>query len=125
LSARLRPPVVQVRDLRHQISRMSLTLAHNLRARLVESKTAMAGLESGLRNRAAAVVAARRHQLAEMAARLDSLSPLRVLERGYAVVRNERDSRVVVDSSTVEVGDELQIRLMKGKLRARTIAREV
>jgi len=124
LTACLRPPLAQVRDLRHQIDRMALTLAHDLSNRLVESRTALAGLESGLRGRAAAAVAARRHRLAEMAGRLDSLSPLRVLERGYAVVRNERDARVVVDSSSVEVGDELQIRLMKGKLRARTIARE-
>jgi exodeoxyribonuclease VII large subunit len=66
----------------------------------------------------------RRHRLGELAARLDSLSPLRVLERGYAVVSSTRDSRVVVDASTVEVGEDLQIRLLRGKLRARTVARE-
>jgi exodeoxyribonuclease VII large subunit len=66
----------------------------------------------------------RRHRLGELAARLDSLSPLRVLERGYAVVSSARDSRVVVDAATVEVGDDLQIRLLRGKLRARTVARE-
>jgi exonuclease VII large subunit len=49
---------------------------------------------------------------------------LRVLERGYAVVSSARDSRVVVDASTVEVGEDLQIRLLRGKLRARTVARE-
>ena len=124
LTARLRPPVADVRDLRNQVGRMALTLAHDVSGLVGDSRSALSELAARLRAGAALGVSARRHQLAEMAARLDSLSPLRVLERGYAVVRNQRDSRVVVDSSSVEVGDELQIRLMKGKLRARTIARE-
>jgi hypothetical protein len=30
----------------------------------------------------------------------------------------------VVDAASVEVGEDLQIRLLRGKLRARTVARE-
>ena len=55
--------------------------------------------------------------------RLDAVSPLRVLERGYAVVIDVRDGRAVTDASVVEVGDELDIRLGRGRLRARTIER--
>jgi exodeoxyribonuclease VII large subunit len=62
--------------------------------------------------------------MGELAARLDSLSPLKVIDRGYAVVINLRDGRVAVDSAAVEPGDELDIRLARGRLRARTIARE-
>jgi exonuclease VII large subunit len=52
------------------------------------------------------------------------VSPLRVLERGYAVVINARDGRAVTDAARVEVGDELDIRLGRGRLHARTTARE-
>jgi exodeoxyribonuclease VII large subunit len=66
----------------------------------------------------------RRAELAALAARLDSTSPLKVLERGYAVAINARDGRAVVDAARVEVGDELDLRLSRGRLRARTIARQ-
>ncbi len=48
----------------------------------------------------------------------------KVLERGYAVAINLRDGRAVVDAAQVEVGDELDLRLSRGRLRARTIARQ-
>jgi exodeoxyribonuclease VII large subunit len=62
--------------------------------------------------------------LAALAARLDAVSPLKVLERGYAVVTNLRDGRVVIDAAAVEVGDELDLRLRRGRLRTRTSARQ-
>ncbi len=124
LALRLRAPSAEVREIRHRVARFSLSLAHMAGARLHKRSLEISDLEARLLRGAAAAGEKRRHRLAELAARLDSLSPLRVLERGYAVVSNARDSRVVVDASKVEVGDELQIRLMKGKLRARTIARE-
>jgi exodeoxyribonuclease VII large subunit len=64
-------------------------------------------------------------QVAVDAQRLDAVSPLRVLERGYAVVTNARDGRAVVNAQNVEIDDELHIRLGRGRLRARATAREV
>jgi exodeoxyribonuclease VII large subunit len=63
-------------------------------------------------------------ELAALAARLDSTSPLRVLERGYAVAINLRDGRAVIDAVQVEIGDELDLRLSRGRLRARKTARQ-
>jgi exodeoxyribonuclease VII large subunit len=68
-------------------------------------------------------VETRRRRLAELAGRLDSLSPLRVLERGYAVAINSRDGRVVTDAAAVEIGDDLELRLKRGRLYAVTRAR--
>ena len=62
--------------------------------------------------------------LAADSRRLDAVSPLRVLERGYAVVINTRDGRGVTDAARVEVGDELDIRVARGRLRARTTNRQ-
>ncbi len=102
LGVRLRPPTAELRGLRFQVNQLALRLAHQARSAAAE----------------------RRAALARRAAQLDSLSPLRVLERGYAVVTNPRDGRAVTDAATVNVGDELDIRLMSGRLRARTTARQ-
>jgi exodeoxyribonuclease VII large subunit len=124
LVLRLRAPAAEIRELRQHLARVSLSLAHSA-GRLVREHTATLATFSDRLNAGAVVgLVNRHHRLGELAARLDSLSPLRVLERGYAVVSSVRDSRVVVDASTVEVGDDLQIRLLKGKLRARTVARD-
>jgi len=66
----------------------------------------------------------RQMQLGAAAQRLDAVSPLRVLERGYAVVFKADDGQAVVDAHSVEIGDELTIRLNRGRLRALTTARE-
>jgi exodeoxyribonuclease VII large subunit len=55
---------------------------------------------------------------------LDSLSPLKVLERGYAVAINTRDGHVVTDAAAVEIGDELEVTLKRGRVHAVTRSRE-
>jgi exodeoxyribonuclease VII large subunit len=50
------------------------------------------------------------------AARLDTLSPLAVLGRGYAVVWNADRSRIVRDAASVAVGDRVHVTLEQGEL---------
>src|SRR6266849_5839385 len=102
ISARLRTPAALVRERRLLLSRFDDRLT--------------AAMDSAL--------ALRRRQLAEAVGRLDSLSPLKVLERGYAVVVNARNGHAVIDAAAVDLGDDLDIRLNRGRLRARTTARE-
>jgi exodeoxyribonuclease VII large subunit len=52
------------------------------------------------------------------AASLDALSPLAVLQRGYALAQDER-KHLVRDARTVQVGDRLQLSLARGVLRCR------
>jgi exodeoxyribonuclease VII large subunit len=47
---------------------------------------------------------------------LDSLSPLRVVERGYSVTM--KNAELIKSSSQVEIGDLIQIKLMQGNLTA-------
>lgn len=49
--------------------------------------------------------------------RLDDLSPLAVLSRGYAIVTREGETRPLTDSAAVEIGDGLDIRLHHGRIR--------
>jgi exodeoxyribonuclease VII large subunit len=89
-----------------------------------EARLALAGTRRELLDRIARTMDGKRSLLAQAAGWLDSLSPLRVLERGYAVVTNSRDGRAVTDAATAETGDEVHIRLHRGRLRTRVTARE-
>ena len=56
-----------------------------------------------------------RGQLRDRRHTLDALDPARVLQRGYAVVRDRRGA-VVRDADTVAVGDHLSAELARGRL---------
>ena len=58
-----------------------------------------------------------RQRYVALAAKLDAMSPLKVLGRGYAMVRQE-DGGLVQSVRQVEPGDALNITLCDGVLRA-------
>ena len=62
-------------------------------------------------------------RLTGAAAKLDALSPLKVLSRGYSIVY--KDDQVVKQPLDVSVGDMLRIRLSDGALRCRVVERDV
>jgi exodeoxyribonuclease VII large subunit len=76
-------------------------------------------------DRMAARVAAAHEKLSVAAGRLEALSPLRVLARGYAVVTREGETAPVTDAARVTAGDGLRVRLARGRLRARVVSTEV
>jgi exodeoxyribonuclease VII large subunit len=57
--------------------------------------------------------------LSEKAGRLDSLSPLGVLARGYSLTTRADDDRLVRSASAVSLGDRLRTRLTQGELISR------
>jgi exodeoxyribonuclease VII large subunit len=59
-----------------------------------------------------------RERLALAATSLDALSPLGVLQRGYAIAQ-DASGKLVRDASSVSPGDELSVRLARGKLGTR------
>jgi exodeoxyribonuclease VII large subunit len=60
----------------------------------------------------------RRARLAGMAGRLEGLSPLAVLGRGYALVWDEATGVLLRDADETELGHELRVRLHRGAVRA-------
>jgi exodeoxyribonuclease VII large subunit len=64
-----------------------------------------------------------RERLALAAASLDALSPLGVLQRGYAIAQ-DASGRLVSDAASVNVGDAVSVRLAKGKLNTRVVTTE-
>lgn len=64
-------------------------------------------------------LAKRRSVLDQLAAKLSQLSPLRILERGYAIVSNE--SGIVTDSAAAPLASRIHVRLAKGSLDAAVV----
>jgi exodeoxyribonuclease VII large subunit len=52
------------------------------------------------------------------AASLDALSPLAVLQRGYAIAQNE-DGTLLRDAKLISIGDTVKVRLARGTFAAR------
>ena len=59
-----------------------------------------------------------RSRLGLVATSLDALSPLAVLQRGYAIAEHA-DGRLLRDANSVSPGDQLRVRLAKGRVTAR------
>lgn len=84
------------------------------RARMREAR-AWAAMQASIDRR----LARARQGVVESASRLDALSPLAVLGRGYALVRRRDDRRIVRRPADVAVGDALDVRLAEGRLAVR------
>lgn len=59
-------------------------------------------------------------QFQSLCVKLDGLSPLQILTRGYSVTKNSQ-GRVVTESGEVEVGETLTTRLAKGEITSRIV----
>jgi exodeoxyribonuclease VII large subunit len=60
--------------------------------------------------------------LATQAAKLNSLSPLATLERGYSI--STKDNQVIRDAASLNRGDKIQVILNKGKLNCEVLDKE-
>jgi exodeoxyribonuclease VII large subunit len=54
---------------------------------------------------------------------LQSLSPLAILDRGYALVF-DREGKLVKDPGAVHAGDEISARLARGQIHAQVIKKQ-
>ena len=85
-------------------------------ARLAAQRGRLAAAIRRLTREAPGGIARRRARLEGLAGRLDSLSPLAVLSRGYAMVRRERDGLIVRRSEEAPAGERLRIRVAEGAI---------
>jgi exodeoxyribonuclease VII large subunit len=90
----------------------------DLRRRLGHVRTRLVAAEGRLGSVAAKRVHVAEARLRAGAARLESLSPLAVLGRGYAVCWNADKSAIIRDAAAVKPGDEIHVTLHQGELDA-------
>ena len=91
----------QLASVRQQLEAQTMNLATAARARLLASRAV----------------------LDRRTASLEALSPVAILNRGYALVF-DAEGRLVKDAGNLAVGDEMSARLARGKVRARVTKRE-
>ncbi len=100
------------------------TLSVRIRAPSIESRALrLEALARRLRVGAERVVEERGARLRSSAAALDLVSPLAVLARGYAIVRDSH-ARVVAAADSVEVGEQVELVLARGTLAAEIVGRD-
>jgi exodeoxyribonuclease VII large subunit len=108
--------------LQQQNIRLGATLAALLRAtpahRVAILNARNAELRIRLQHALQRCVQASAHRLHLAQHKLDAVSPLATLARGFAVL-TRADGRVITDASSVAVGDEIRARVHRGALRAR------
>src|SRR5580704_16810346 len=95
-----------------------------------DARRRLAAIRQQLQAQVANLAAATRTQLLEIrgtldrrTASLEALSPVAILNRGYALVFDAK-GQLVKDATQVKAGDELSARLSQGRLRARVTATE-
>ncbi len=98
--------------------------AFRLDRQLTARRERVSGAEIRLRSLLARGVETRRAALAGLLGKLDTLSPLGVLSRGYALVWDATGQRLLRRASEAAPGEELKIRLHEGALRATVTTRE-
>ena len=82
-------------------------------------------LKEKLIGRSQSVIRTRSDQLLNLTLKLDTLSPLATLQRGYAIVSSEGDEHIVTSSQDLQPGDRIRARLKRGAVIAEIRAVEI
>jgi exodeoxyribonuclease VII large subunit len=115
---RLDPRSVLRRDQR-QLAALTAKLRDAGRLPMRRQRDRLVALSFTLQARGRPMVREARAAYAELCAQLDALSPLRVLERGYAIALHESTGRAVRRQSEVKEGDRLIVRVSDGEFGAK------
>lgn len=101
----------------HRVFRRPFDMVHDLARKLDD-------LDMRAKRAIAFQTTRHKDRLAALAARLESLSPLGVLARGYSLTQRTATGQLVTDAATLAVGDEITSRFAQGQAvsRVREIA---
>ena len=83
---------------------------------LVQSKESLMRLRQGLEDSMTDYVEKARTTFAHAASRLDGLSPLRILSRGYSFCRKASTGEIVKDYTQVQEGSRVEVTLYRGRI---------
>jgi len=90
----LQSPFQRIKNMEGSLSEAKKWLAQNMRYKIQINKQNLKGVLG----------------------KLDSLSPLAILQRGYSITRKLPSLKILRDSDEVEVGDQVEVRLHRGIL---------
>ena len=104
---------------RERLERRRVMLFRLLDARAKSLRRRLANCDEPLARYPARIVRERQHLRATIAT-LNAVSPLSVLSRGYAIAfsRTRRGRKPILDSKQVQVGEQIEVQLKRGRLEA-------
>jgi exodeoxyribonuclease VII large subunit len=104
----------------HSLRLETRLLRQDPAVRLRDNARRLESLHARLHGTAKTLVSSGRVEVDRAASKLDALSPVRVLERGYALVYGP-DGRLLRASSEVQQDEQITARLHQGSLRAKVL----
>jgi len=106
-------------DLRSRVQKQALSHAFDeVKSSLRNARRRFDAASSACNDAMETSLQAARERLGLAAASLDALSPLAVLQRGYAIAQ-DASGKPLRDAAAVNAGDQVAVRLAKGKLNTR------
>ncbi len=111
--------VPDAREARQALEHLRARLTRDAGARLAGARQRLDDLANALDRGLRRQVDDRRNRLARLAAKLEALSPLGVLARGYALAFPLGESEPLRDSTALKPGDPILVRLAEGSIVAR------
>lgn len=91
----------------------------DVRLQLAEARRRLESYESQVRQRMRMQLSEASAALKPLEAHLEQLSPLKILDRGYAIVTKEAGGALVKSPEDAPKGSDLRVRVAKGQLRAK------
>jgi exodeoxyribonuclease VII large subunit len=105
-----------LREYRRRLQIASTRVRHyDFRRSLAITRTKLDAGASTLQRAMQARLAHERARLEQLSARLNALSPVKILDRGYALVFDE-EGRLVKDATQLSIGDRISARVSRGTL---------
>lgn len=107
--------VLSLEELKTRLNKLQRHLYQSANSLIKHQLERLNGIEKRLHLAGQGLILKKENQLANLAVQLDALSPLKVLQRGYSVCQDAK-GQTVLNSSQVDVGDQVNIILNKGFL---------
>ncbi|HYC00650.1 MAG TPA: exodeoxyribonuclease VII large subunit [Candidatus Limnocylindrales bacterium] len=145
VGGRLRHPAVRIAQVRQSADRLAARMERAMRSNHAQAAAGLAELTAALAHAASDRVDAASHRtralaaaleramrsrsgdesrrLTELGSKLDALSPLAVLARGYSLA-SHADGTLVRGAGEITVGETLQLRFHRGRAAAQVLSRE-
>ena len=91
----------------------------NPESKLRENRKYAIDLEEQLHQQMKQILFIKKHKLAILSEQMEGISPIKKLSQGYSYVA-DKTGKAVTDASKIQTGDELDIYLLKGRIKATT-----
>ncbi len=118
LSRGLVHPAQRLTELGRRLADARVRLSHAMDREHEREATRLMHLRARFGRAAQRIQELRIARVEALGGRLDALSPLAVLGRGYSIARRESDGAILKSSQEVSVGEAIGVRLARGALRA-------